>query len=512
MMMAADEIMRDHNLAGLLAGMTDRADVAPVSIHGLAGHSDEVRPGDLFFACAGQHVHGLRHVRQAIAAGAVAVVWEPVPGQGDLAAIAASLEVPAVAVRQLGYVKGVIADRFYGHPSHGLFVIGITGTDGKTSCSHFIAQALDAPGRRCGVVGTLGYGLYGELAPGGHTTPDALVLHRQLAIMQNHGARCVVCEVSSHGIDQGRVSGVDLDVAVLTNVTRDHIDYHGDPDTYAAAKRRLFHAPGLRYAVLNGDDAFGRALAADMPANVAPVVYSLCEGSADLGRPVLKVFARDVRLDENGIAMAVVTPWGEGRIRCDLLGRFNAGNLLAALAVLCVSGLPLEEATRRLSLTQTVPGRMERFGGGDRRPLVVVDYAHTPGALEQVLVSLRAHCRGRLWCVFGAGGDRDRGKRGLMGAAVQRFADHVVITDDNPRSEDPAVIAADILGGMDRPGSAVVEHDRRSAIALAIGTAREGDVVLVAGKGHEQVQTAGESSLPFSDSEEVIALLQGDTP
>jgi UDP-N-acetylmuramoyl-L-alanyl-D-glutamate--2,6-diaminopimelate ligase len=249
-----------------------------------------------------------------------------------------------------------------------------------------------------------------------------------------------------------------------------------------------------------------------MPANVAPVVYSLCEGSADLGRPVLKVFARDVRLDENGIAMAVVTPWGEGRIRCDLLGRFNAGNLLAALAVLCVSGLPLEEATRRLSLTQTVPGRMERFGGGDRRPLVVVDYAHTPGALEQVLVSLRAHCRGRLWCVFGAGGDRDRGKRGLMGAAVQRFADHVVITDDNPRSEDPAVIAADILGGMDRPGSAVVEHDRRSAIALAIGNAREGDVVLVAGKGHEQVQTAGESSLPFSDSEEVIALLQGDTP
>ena len=505
-MMTAELLTAEHTLARLLQGIKGVTVLRDITVSGLALDSRKVQAGDLFLAVAGTRVHGLDHARQAIALGAVAVAWEPVADNTSLAEAAALLPVPVVAVPDLGHTVGVIADRFYGHPSRGLFTIGVTGTDGKTSCCHFIAQALNTADRRCGVIGTLGYGLYGELSPASHTTPDALTMQRALSCMQQKGARCVVSEVSSHAMDQGRVRGVTFDLAVLTNLTRDHLDYHGNVEAYADAKRRLFNSEGLRYAVINADDSFGSALLDAIPPGVAPVAYRL-EGEPFRTRfPAQWVIGHNLQFDANGLRMDVMTPWGSGTLQCGLLGRFNASNLLATLASLCVSGLPFAEVMRRLAATRTVPGRMERFDMGEGRPLVVVDYAHTPGALEAALQSLRAHCSGSLWCVFGAGGDRDHGKRSLMGAVAERFADRVVLTDDNPRTEDAQGIIEDICSGLKQPGSVHIEHDRGAAIARAVQQAKANDIVLIAGKGHETVQLLGTKSVPFSDRERVMTI------
>ena len=505
-MMTAELLTAEHTLARLLQGIDGVTVSRDTAVSGLALDSRKVQAGDLFLAVAGTQVHGLQHARQAIALGAVAVAWEPVDGNTSLAEAAALLPVPVVAVPDLGHSVGVIADRFYGHPSRGMFMIGVTGTDGKTSCCHFIAQALNSDDRRCGVIGTLGYGLYGELSAGTHTTPDALTIQQLLSAMQLKGARCVVSEVSSHAMDQQRVRGVTFDLAVLTNLTRDHLDYHGNVEAYAEAKRKLFHSEGLRYAVINADDQFGSALLDAIPPGVAPIAYRL-EGVPFRTRfPAQWVIGHNLQCDANGLRLDVMTPWGSGTLQCGLLGRFNASNLLATLASLCVSGLPFAEAMRRLAATRTVPGRMERFDMGEGRPLVVVDYAHTPGALEAALQSLRAHCSGKLWCVFGAGGDRDHGKRPLMGAVAERCADQVVLTDDNPRTEDAQKIVEDICSGLKQPGSVHIEHDRAAAIARAVQQADATDIVLIAGKGHETVQLLGTRSVPFSDREHVMAI------
>ncbi|MBT8117592.1 MAG: UDP-N-acetylmuramoyl-L-alanyl-D-glutamate--2,6-diaminopimelate ligase [Gammaproteobacteria bacterium] len=387
-----------------------------------------------------------------------------------------------------------------------MFTIGITGTDGKTSCAHFIAQAMDTEDRRCGLIGTLGCGLFGELEKTANTTPDALTMQQSLDGMQQQGARCVVAEVSSHAMDQGRVRGVHFDIAVLTNLSRDHLDYHGNLEAYADAKRKLFHTDGLRYAVINADDRFGAALLDAIPPGVAPVAYRLENEPFRTRFPAQWVIGRNLQLDDSGMQLDVVTPWGSGHLQCGLLGRFNASNLLAALASLCVAGLPFDEALRRLSATRTVPGRMERFDTGAGHPLVVVDYAHTAGALEAALESLRGHCTGKLWCVLGAGGDRDRGKRPLMGATAERHADRVVLTDDNPRTEDPQRIIEDICAGVRQPDRLHIEHDRGQAISWAMQAAAADDIVLVAGKGHETVQQIGTRMLPFSDRERVMAV------
>jgi UDP-N-acetylmuramoyl-L-alanyl-D-glutamate--2,6-diaminopimelate ligase len=505
-MMTAEVMTAEHRLSGLLHGLPGVGVKQDISVSGLAIDSRKVQAGDLFLAVSGTQTHGLQHARQAVALGAAAVVWEPVAENAGLAEMAALLPVPVAAVPDLGQLVGLIADRFCGHPSRGLFMIGVTGTDGKTSCSHFIAQALNSDDRRCGVIGTLGYGLFDELASATHTTPDALTLQQALCDMQQKGARSVVAEVSSHAMDQGRVRGVDFDLAVLTNLSRDHLDYHGNVEAYAEAKRKLFHSDGLRYAVINADDNFGSALLDDIPPGVAPVAYRLENEPFRTRFPAQWVIGRNLRFDATGLCMDVVTPWGSGSLGCGLLGRFNASNLLAALASLCVAGLPFTEALRRLAATRTVPGRMERFDVGSGHPLVVVDYAHTAGALEAVLKSLRAHCRGRLWCVFGAGGDRDRGKRPLMGAVAERHADMLVLTDDNPRTEDPQQILDDVCAGLKQPGSVHVDHDRAHAITWAVQQAAADDIVLIAGKGHETVQIIGTKAVPFSDRERVMAL------
>ncbi|MBD3619853.1 MAG: UDP-N-acetylmuramoyl-L-alanyl-D-glutamate--2,6-diaminopimelate ligase [Chromatiales bacterium] len=495
-------VATDWALGPLLRGLAEvPGTAARLPVGGLALDSRRVHAGDLFLACAGTRQHGLSHAAQAIERGAVAVAWERVRGQATPAAD----RVPFVAVDRLTHKLGVVADRFYGHPSQEMGVMGVTGTDGKTSVTQFLAQALDQGSARCGVVGTLGYGLHGALQPGTHTTPDAITLQRELAAIRDAGARWLAMEVSSHALDQGRVNGVAFDYALFTNLGRDHLDYHGSLEAYGAAKQRLFTWPGLDYAIINLDDAFGRALSAAVPAGVRQLGYSL---EADVRHPVDCVAVRRLDLHAGGFGAEVVTPWGRGELEAAVLGRFNVQNLLAVLATLLAIGVELPDALLRLRRIRPVPGRMQLLGGGTR-PQVVVDYAHTPGALEQVLGAAREHTAGRLVCVFGCGGDRDAGKRPLMAAVAERLADTVIVTDDNPRHEDPATIVADILAGFREPAAVTVEHDREVAIRAAIAAARPGDLVVVAGKGHETVQQLGGRAIPFSDVEVATRCLSG---
>ena len=490
-------------LSELLKGIAAVSGGEDCAVNGVALDSRQVQPGYLFMACRGVMQRGHDFIPAAVAKGAGAVVYEIAEGEAPSLPARAG-KVPLVAVADLARQAGLIAERFYGHPSRDLFVVGITGTNGKTSCSQFLAHALNRDDHPCGVIGTLGNGLAGQLTPGTHTTPDAVILHRLFADLRGAGARSVVMEVSSHALDQGRVAGVTFSAAVFTNLSRDHLDYHGDMAAYAAAKRRLFHAAELRYAAVNGDDAFGKEILANLRPEVAAVSYGL---SGPVAGNFPHVQGTILQLGRDGLVMSVQSPWGQGTLQSPLLGRFNASNLLAVLAALLVTGMSLNEALQRLGRVRPVAGRMECFGGDGRRPLVVVDYAHTPDALEQVLSALREHCRGKLWCVFGCGGDRDRGKRPLMGDAATRLADRVIITDDNPRSEDPAQIASDILAGIVAKGTATVIHNRRDAIAKSIKHAGADDVVLVAGKGHETTQQIGTHKYPFRDQEEVRRLL-----
>ncbi len=501
MMAAAYRHMESMGLQTLFAGMVGTMHLPEVQVTGLSLDSRGINEGDLFLACAGTAQHGIHFVDQAIAKGAVAVAIEPTAESAgrDLA----EYDVPAFWVDNLHLLASELAGRFYGHPSREMTLVGITGTNGKTSVSQFIAQAI-AEVSPCGVIGTLGSGLYGELSETGHTTPDAVSLQEQLAQMIESGARHVAMEVSSHALDQGRVNGLYFDVAVFTNLSHEHLDYHGDMETYAAAKRRLLELPGLRKAVINADDAIGRDWLTAIPDGVQAISYGMEGGEGEELNPDL--FADKLQLDDTGLSMRVLSPWGEGRLQTTMLGRFNASNLLAALGALLSLGLAFDDAIARLGRVKTVPGRMERFAAPGH-PLVVVDYAHTPDALENVLLALREHTRRRLWCLFGCGGERDREKRPKMGQIAEALADSVVITDDNPRRENPCNIIEDILGGIENPDAIYLNRDRAQAIAHAVGLGREGDVILVAGKGHETEQQIGGQRISFSDREEVARLL-----
>jgi UDP-N-acetylmuramoyl-L-alanyl-D-glutamate--2,6-diaminopimelate ligase len=486
-------------LRGLLQGLASA--IPELAVTGVELDSRSVTPGSLFLAVRGHARHGLEFVGEALRRGAAAVAWEPAPGVA-----APQLDVPAVAVEGLGVHAGEIAARFWNHPSRGRFTAGVTGTDGKTSTAHLIAQALDRLGTPCAYFGTLGYGRLGALADASHTTPDPVWLQRLLAEQREAGVRAYAMEVSSHALDQGRVAGVEFDVAVLTNVGRDHLDYHGDLQSYAAAKRRLFNWPTLRAAVLNRDDAHGLEWAQTLGATTDVTCYGLGSELPARHRYVLGV---NLELHPAGLRFEVHSSWGEARLDSRLLGRFNGYNLLAALSALLHQGAPLKDAVAALGASTTVPGRIEGFRGPAAAPLVVVDYAHTPQALIQVLKALRAHTPGRLWCVFGCGGDRDRGKRPLMGAAAAELADVAIVTDDNPRSESPAAIVAGILAGIpaELRGKLSVEHDRARAIERAVRAAAVDDVVLVAGKGHEDYQIYGGERRDFSDRAFVAGLL-----
>jgi UDP-N-acetylmuramoyl-L-alanyl-D-glutamate--2,6-diaminopimelate ligase len=456
-----------------------------VVVERLTNDSRRVGPGDVFVAYPGERQDGRAYIGAAIAAGAGAVLWEAEGYEWP-----AQWQVPNLPVRGLRECAGEIANHVCGEPSRGLWMVGVTGTNGKTSCSHWISQCLNALGRRTALIGTLGTGFPGALDQTINTTPDALLLHESLAAYRHAGAACVAMEVSSHGLAQGRLAGASFDVALFTNLTRDHLDYHGDMESYFAAKARLFDWPGLRHAVVNVDDAWGRRLVERLAGRAVNVLtYGL--GSAAIA-------GHRLDLHRMGLRLEIETPWGRGAVESALMGAYNAANLLGVLGVLLASDVPLDTALPALGRLQPVPGRMQTFGGGDA-PLVVVDYAHTPDALEQVLRALRAHLgAGLLTCVFGCGGNRDRGKRPQMGAVAAGLADRVVLTSDNPRDEDPDRIIADIAAGTG--GQAAIEPDRTRAIEGAIAAAAAGDVVLIAGKGHESWQEIAGVRYPYSDA------------
>jgi UDP-N-acetylmuramoyl-L-alanyl-D-glutamate--2,6-diaminopimelate ligase len=470
-----------------------------VKISRLVTDSRLLKAGDTFVAYPGGQVDGRQFIAQAIAQGANAVIWE-----ANNFAWNAAWQVPNLAVHELRSHAGEIAARVYGQPSEKLWMVGITGTNGKTSCSHWVAQSFSALGRKAALIGTLGNGFPPALQPTLNTTPDAIRVHGLLAEYVQQGAQAVAMEVSSHALEQGRVNAVKYDVALLTNLSRDHLDYHGDMTSYAAAKRRLFDWKHLKFAVLNLDDAFGSELAGQLQdAEVEVIGYGLSEQALQQAerQGLRMVFGGELQLDARGCRMQVHSSWGGGAVNSPLLGRFNAENLLGTLAVLLVSGVPLADTLLELAQLHSVPGRMQTLGGAGR-PAVVVDYAHTPDALEKVLHALRevtAPGGGKLICVFGCGGDRDRGKRPMMGTVAGKLADLSIVTSDNPRSENPQDIIAATVTGIG--GSYQIIEDRRQAIAQAIHRAQAADTVLIAGKGHEDYQEIMGVKYPFSDIE-----------
>jgi UDP-N-acetylmuramoyl-L-alanyl-D-glutamate--2,6-diaminopimelate ligase len=491
-------------LGYLLAGMCAVDSSRDRLIRGLSLDSRRTRPGDLFLALPGVRDHGGDHIGEALSAGAIAVAMD--------ADYANPIEprAPVLRIHHLRARAGVIAGRFFGQPSRHLRVVGVTGTNGKTSVSHYLAEALNGSPRAapCGLIGTLGFGMWGELSGADTTTPDVITLHRSLAEMHARGAGSVAMEVSSHGLDQGRVTGVDFDVAVFTNLSRDHLDYHGSMASYGEAKRRLFQDPGLKAAVVNLDDPYGREIVAALPGSAQVFGYTLAERECR-GLPDACVCGRRLVTHAAGLSLEVASVWGEGRIESPLLGELSAYNLLAALAALLALGEPFAQAVARLSRVSAAPGRLEVFRGPAGGPLAVVDYAHTPDGLEKALRAMKSLEAGRVLCVFGCGGERDKGKRPLMGAVAESLADRVVVTSDNPRGEAPSAIIAEILGGMRVPGRAVVEPDREQAIARAFAEAGHGDVILGAGKGHEDYQEIAGQRRPFSDRELVRRMVAG---
>jgi UDP-N-acetylmuramoyl-L-alanyl-D-glutamate--2,6-diaminopimelate ligase len=480
--------------AAILSSLRERG-VAPC---GLTADSRALQPGEMFLAYPGARSDGRSYLREAERRGAAALLWEDDGFVPDW-----SPAVPGIAVRELRKLSGHLAAQIFAEPSEKLWLVGVTGTNGKTSVSQWIAQCMANLGRKCAVIGTLGNGYPGELRDSPNTTPDAIVLQRDLAKFVTDGAIACAMEVSSIGLDQSRVDAVGFDVAVFTNLTQDHLDHHSDMANYGAAKRRLFTMPGLVTAVINLDDPFGVELARSLQGSgVHRIGYTLT--GADAERVDELLVATDLTFSTNGLSFLI----GKVRIAAPLVGRFNAANLLAVLGALNAAGIAPQKAATAIAKLQAPPGRMQSVGGGE--PLVVVDYAHTPDALEQALVTLRetAQARGgKLICIFGCGGDRDAGKRPRMGKIASNLADTVWLTSDNPRSEDPLVILSEIAAGAG--DAAQVEPDRALAIRAALADAANHDIVLIAGKGHEAYQEVRGVRLPFSDVEHAQQALLG---
>lgn len=468
-----------------------------LALTGLTLDSREAAEGCLFVAVKGHQVDGRRFIEQAVAKGAAAVLFE-----ADGSYVAPDVGVPCVGLHDLPLHLSALAGRFYGEPASQLQLVGVTGTNGKSTTALLVANWRTLLGGRAGVMGTVGNGLFGELVEAANTTGSAIEVQGSLRVLREQGADLVAMEVSSHGLVQHRVAGLRFAAAAYTNLSRDHLDYHGTMDAYGAAKERLLDRVDESCSVINGDDEVGRQWLARRPAAVA---YSLEGGVA--GHPGPQIIASDLEFHQQGFRARINSPWGNGVLSAPLLGRFNVANALAAMGVMLVLGYEFHALLESAPRLQPVTGRMECFGG-QGKPLAVVDYAHTPDALEKALAALRVHCHGRLWCLIGCGGDRDRGKRPMMAAMAERHADRVILTDDNPRTEDPRQIMADMVTGLQQPDAVQVEHDRVAAIRLALTQAGPQDIVLVAGKGHEDYQIIGKDKRHYSDRETVAAVLQ----
>ena len=497
MSMPAEYMNCAPTLADLLHGY---ADVPATPVSGIASDSRLLQEGFLFLAVQGMSSHGLDYLERARQAGVCAIAWDSSTGTEPVDA-----GVPTFAIDDLAGKLGEIGNRYYDRPSEQLNVIGVTGTNGKTTVAWMIAQAREILGERCAYLGTLGYGVDSVEAAEGMTTPAAIELHGRLAEFVAQGAASAAVEVSSHALSQGRVDGVRFDTAMFTNLTRDHLDYHAGMREYFDSKARLFIDCAPKDRIINVDSEYGAQLAAQCGQDVVAVSTNL--DRAANGRPF--VFVRSVAANEQGSDITFTSSWGDGRFTLQLPGDFNVSNAILVLALLLNKGVPLDAASDVMSQVSAPPGRMQRVAvdAVDRSlqcmatdgPAVFVDYAHTPDALEVALRALRAHCRGKLWCVFGCGGDRDKGKRPQMGLAAERYSDCVVVTTDNPRTEVAQNIVDDIVAGFTRAGELTVIEDRAAAIAWTIDQAADGDVVLVAGKGHENYQDSQGERIAFSD-------------
>lgn len=464
--------------------------------------SRQVTPGGLFAAVNGHAVDGRRFIERAIEAGAAAIIAEAdgVAHHGD---ITQQDGVYIVYLQDLNHKLSEIAGHFYQHPDQQLGLYAVTGTNGKTTISQLLAQWANLVGYKAGVMGTTGNGLLTDLTPAANTTGSAIEIQQTLADLVSQGADFAAMEVSSHGLIQSRVRDLHFKASIFTNLSRDHLDYHGTMDAYAEAKKSLFTAHHSGVAIINADDAIGQAWLADIPDAVA--VAMTPESVAMHQGP--KLWATAVQFSTQGVTIAFESSWGSGAFTAPLVGSFNATNLLLALATLLATDHPMADLLEKAPLLQAVIGRMEVFQATDKA-MMVVDYAHTPDALEKALQALRVHCEGRLWCIFGCGGDRDNGKRPMMADVAERLADHVILTDDNPRSEDPAAIMTDMLAGLTSPTLATVIHDREGACRHAITQASAQDIILVAGKGHEDYQILADRTIHYSDRETVAALLK----
>jgi UDP-N-acetylmuramoyl-L-alanyl-D-glutamate--2,6-diaminopimelate ligase len=478
----------------------------------LSSDSRGIAAGDVFFAYPGDAADGRTFIAHAIEKGAGAVVFEEQDFVWDDA-----WQLPHLAVRDLKKIAGPIANAWYGQPEANMFTIAVTGTNGKTSCTQWLGKALSRLGVPTAVIGTLGVGLFkrgdhGGFAATGYTTPDAVQLQRKLAELRRGGAEALAIEASSIGLDQARLNGMHIDVALFTNFTRDHLDYHGDMDAYEDAKRTLFDWPGLQHAVINLDDDMGLRLVQHLKKTNPQLPVTGYTVTGQEGQDIAALRAADVRSSHGGTVFRLDSDQGTAQVRTQLVGHFNVSNMLGILGVLLAKGVAMKAAIDAIEALTAVPGRMEQLGGQDA-PLVVIDYAHTPDALEKTLTTLRQVAEergGKLWCVFGCGGDRDPGKRPQMGA-VSELADHIIVTSDNPRNEEPASILAQIVKGISparlQKAAPQTIEDRATAILWGVRHAEKKDVVLLAGKGHETYQEIKGKKLPFLDADHAALAL-----
>ena len=486
MSMPAHKVKPMATLKELFSGIADAPDIC---VGGIASDTRQLGAGYLFLACGGISSHGLDYARDAVDAGASVIAYD-----ADTATSIPDVDIPLVPVIGLRRHLGEIANRFFDNPSHAIKVAGVTGTNGKTTVAWLLSQCLQRVGKACGYIGTLGSGLTEVEGGEGMTTPDVVELHRRLAAFRDAGACYTAMEVSSHALAQQRIDGVSIDTAMFTNLSRDHLDYHGDMKAYAEAKASLFFDAEPRRRIVNLDSDFGAELASRCGPDTVAVstrVHRVANGQPH-------VFLRSVAAKPGGSEIAVRTSWQDGSFWLPLVGEFNIANALLVLAFLLDDGVPFEEAAAALSACDAPPGRMQPVAVSSG-PKVYVDYAHSPDALKAALQALRPHAVAKLWCVFGCGGDRDQGKRSLMARVAERLADRVVVTTDNPRSEDAGAIITDIVDGFARRDAVSVIEDRAAAIAWAIEQATESDVILLAGKGHENYQLVGDERREFSD-------------
>jgi UDP-N-acetylmuramoyl-L-alanyl-D-glutamate--2,6-diaminopimelate ligase len=484
------------------------SDTKSVMVEEVVLSSKNTGKGKVFLALPGILSDGRNYLHDAVRNGAVAIIAEANELSDEQNIFLVNSNIPWVLIENVSQKLAQIAEIFYGDVTQDMQLVGITGTNGKTSVCQMVAEIIQKLSGQCGQMGTLGNGLVGALTETINTTSDPLTIRKILSVIAKAKAKYTIMEVSSHALEQKRVDMLKFKVAVFTNLSRDHLDYHKTMESYAAAKKKLFVEDNVEYAVINADDKFGLKLLADKQISAQKLAYSTDPKVLDsLDSSILKLSITDVEYKQTLQRCIISTPWGAATLNIPLIGEFNLSNTLAVVGILGSLGFEWKKITREIENLHPVPGRMEVFGGG-QSPLVIVDYAHTPDALEKALIALREHCKNDLLCVFGSGGDRDMGKRPLMGAVAEKYSDKIIITDDNPRNENGNQIISGILSGLKHPSKAVIKRNRVEAIEAAFGMAKPGDTLLIAGKGHENFQYVGGCKLPHSDRNLVSSILQ----